>query len=79
MSGGKPLMVNGWTLFAHPIFLDQLDALTVQVEALKRGDTEGYIRKNATKGDCFCLGQRRGHETGPRDRRRRLPRLSQDA
>jgi toxin YhaV len=24
----RPLAVNGWTLFAHPIFLDQLDALT---------------------------------------------------
>jgi hypothetical protein len=26
------LAVNGWTLFADPIFLDQLDALTAQVE-----------------------------------------------
>ena len=31
MSGGKLLVVNGWTLFAHPIFLYQLDALTAQV------------------------------------------------
>ena len=36
MSGSKPLVVNGWAHFAHPIFLDQLDALTAQVEALKR-------------------------------------------
>ena len=49
MSGGKPLVVNGWTLFAHPIFLDQLDALTAQVEALKRKDPAGYVKKNATK------------------------------
>ena len=49
MSGGKPLVVNGWTLFAHPIFLDQLDALIAQVEALKRKDPIGYVRKNATK------------------------------
>jgi toxin YhaV len=45
----RPLVVNGWTLFAHPIFLDQLDALTVQVEALERKDPAGYIKKNAAK------------------------------
>jgi toxin YhaV len=49
MSSGKPMVVNGWTLFAHPIFLDQLDALTVQVEALRRKDPVGYAKKNASK------------------------------
>lgn len=49
MTSGKPLVVNGWTLFAHPIFLDQLEALTAQVEVLKRKDPAGYIKKNATK------------------------------
>jgi toxin YhaV len=53
MSGRKgevrPLVVNGWTLFAHPIFLDQLDALTTRVEALERKDPAGYVKKNATK------------------------------
>lgn len=46
---GAPLVVNGWALFAHPIFLDQLDALTAQVEALERKDPVGYVKKNATK------------------------------
>ena len=45
----KPLVVNGWTLFAHPIFLEQLETLTVQVEALQRKDPAGYVKKNATK------------------------------
>lgn len=45
----RPLVVNGWTLFAHPIFLDPLDALTAQVEALERKDPAGYVKKNATK------------------------------
>lgn len=49
MSGGAPLVVNGWTLFAHPVFLDQLESLTTQVEALKRKDPAGYSGKNATK------------------------------
>jgi toxin YhaV len=45
----RPLVVNGWTVFAHPIFLDQLDALITQVEALKCKDPAGYVKKNATK------------------------------
>lgn len=44
-----PLVVNGWTVFAHPLLLDQLDDLTQQVEALKRKDSSGFIKKNATK------------------------------
>ena len=45
----RPLVVNGWTLFAHPIFVDQLDTLTAQVEALKRKDPAGYVKENAAK------------------------------
>ena len=38
MSGGKPapLVVNGWTIYAHPLFLNQVEALIQQVEGLKR-------------------------------------------
>lgn len=49
MTSGKPLVVKGWTVFAHPIFLDQLEALTAHVETLKHKDPAGYIRKNAAK------------------------------
>lgn len=51
MSTGKrtPLRIHGWTVFAHPLFLAQLDTLTQQVEALKKRDPAGYIKKNATK------------------------------
>jgi toxin YhaV len=49
MSGGMPLVANGWTLFAHPVFLDQLNALSAQVEELKRKDPAGYFKKNAAK------------------------------
>jgi len=44
-----PLTVNGWTLFAHPLFLDQLEALLQQVETLKQKDPAGYLKKNASK------------------------------
>lgn len=50
MSRGKsaPLVINGWTVFAHPLFLDQLEALIQQVEGLKQKDPSGYSKKNAT-------------------------------
>ena len=44
-----PLVVNGWTLYAHALFLDQLEALLAQVDALRQKDPEGYAQKNATK------------------------------
>jgi len=42
-------VANGWTVFAHPLFLGQLQALTEQVAALQAKDPQGYTRKNATK------------------------------
>jgi len=44
-----PLAVNGWTLFAHPLFLDQVEALVARVEGLRARDSVGYTRKNATQ------------------------------
>ena len=44
-----PLVVNGWSLFAHPLFTQQLNALTAQVAELQRKDPKGYQKKNATK------------------------------
>src|SRR6218665_1422055 len=51
MSVGKPaaLVVHGWTIFAHPSFLDQLQALAQQVEVLKKKEPLGYDKKNASK------------------------------
>jgi toxin YhaV len=48
-ASAKPLVVNGWTIFAHPLFLHALDALTQQVESLRLKDTVGYTNKNASK------------------------------
>lgn len=42
-------MSSEWTLFAHPLFLRQLEALADQVQALKARDPVGYTQKNATK------------------------------
>ena len=51
MNGARvsPLVVNGWMIFAHPLFLDQVEALIQQVEGLKQKDPAGYVKKNATK------------------------------
>lgn len=51
MSGwpAEPWVVNGWSVFAHPLFLAQLQILTLQVEALKAKDPQGYVKKNAAK------------------------------
>ena len=51
MRGAKPapLAIHGWTVFAHPLFMAQVEALAQVVEALKQKDPAGYIKKNATK------------------------------
>jgi toxin YhaV len=35
-------IINGWTLYAHPLFTDQLDRLTTAVEKAKRKDPKTY-------------------------------------
>ncbi|AHV91784.1 type II toxin-antitoxin system YhaV family toxin [Bordetella holmesii] len=51
MSTGKPepLVIHGWTVFAHSLFLAQIEALAQLVEALKQQDPVGYVKKNASK------------------------------
>jgi len=51
MSAGKttPLVIHGWTIFAHPLFIAQIEALARQVEAFKQKDPVGYVKKSASK------------------------------
>ncbi|MFC4701497.1 type II toxin-antitoxin system YhaV family toxin [Glaciecola siphonariae] len=49
MPDNKLLIINGWTLYAHPLFLKQLSSLTDKVKALKAQDPVGYKKKNVTK------------------------------
>ena len=46
---GTPSVVNGWSLFAHPLFLDQVESLIGKVETLKARDVRTYRQKNSTK------------------------------
>ena len=43
------IVINGWTIFAHPLFLDEIDRLIEQVEKLKTKDPASYLKKNASK------------------------------
>lgn len=49
MNSSQTVVVNGWTVFAHPLFLAQVEALTRQVEKFKKKDPNGYTKKNASK------------------------------
>lgn len=44
-----PLVIHGWTVFVHPLFLAQIESLILQVESLKQKDPVGYVKKNASK------------------------------
>lgn len=51
MSASKPtaLVIHSWTVFAHPLFIEQLVALARQVDLLKQKDPVGCVKKNASK------------------------------
>jgi toxin YhaV len=49
LSEPKPLVINGWNIFAHPLFLDQIERLERQVVAQRRKDPTSYQKKNAAK------------------------------
>lgn len=44
-----PLRIHGWTVFAHPLFLEQIEPLAQQVELLRQKDAVDYAKKNASK------------------------------
>jgi toxin YhaV len=49
LSENQPLVINGWNIFAHPLFLEQFEELLTQVENLRQKYPEDYKKKNATK------------------------------
>jgi len=48
-SASAQLVIHSWTIFAHPLFIIQVEALVQQVEALKQKDPDRYVTKNASK------------------------------
>ena len=49
MSRKQSLIVNGWRIYAHPLFLNQFEELITTVENLRQKNPETYRSKNATK------------------------------
>ncbi len=49
MTKPDALVIKGWTLFTHPLFLDQFETLLLQVEKLHQKDPIKYVEKNAAK------------------------------
>jgi len=49
LSVNQPLAINGWSIFAHPLFLEQFEELLMQVKNLRQKYPEDYKKKNATK------------------------------
>lgn len=45
----KKLEINGWTIYAHPLFLNQLEAMIGAVEKARKKDPHGYKKKRAAK------------------------------
>lgn len=42
MTDATGIVVRGWTIYAHPLFLDQLTKLVAAVEEAKRAPPDGY-------------------------------------
>ncbi len=49
MPVNQPLVINGWNIFAHSLFLNQFEELLAQVEHLRQKYPKDYKRKNTTK------------------------------
>ncbi len=49
MPAEKPLVINGWNIFAHPLFLEQMEALLNEVETERDKNPQTYKTKNPTK------------------------------
>ena len=43
------VVANGWSLFLHPLFHEQLTQLREEVHKLRQKDPVGYINENASK------------------------------
>ena len=59
------MVVNGWTLYTHPLFSNQLNRLVQQVEALAAKDPMNYQGEAAAK--LLATINRYMRETIPRD------------
>ena len=48
MSAYSSMIVNGWTIYTHPLFDEQYQMLKQKVVQDKQKDPVGYVKKNNT-------------------------------
>lgn len=61
----ESVVVNGWALYAHPLFFGQLDRLTAAVEKAKRKDPKKY--QSSANAKLLAQLHRLAFETIPVD------------
>ena len=49
MDASTLVVINGWKIYAHPLFIDQFEELLHEVEQLRVADPVGYREKKKTK------------------------------
>ena len=49
LSKPQDIIINGWCLLAHPLFLDQFEHLLSEVESIQKKNPTYYKEKNSTK------------------------------
>lgn len=49
MGDAPALVVNGWTILVHPLFLAQVETTVFDVRRARRKDPEGFRKKNCTR------------------------------
>lgn len=68
----EPLVINGWTIYAHPLFLQELEALAQKFEVLRilprpntarearrgRSTPTGFARSSSSSTACFSGSMR---------------------
>jgi toxin YhaV len=64
-SEDRSIVINDWRIFAHPLFLDQIEDLLIQVEALRQKHPQDYQKKKATK--CLAAIVKLAFDVIPQD------------
>ncbi|TXM57562.1 type II toxin-antitoxin system YhaV family toxin [Methylobacterium sp. WL120] len=59
------MVINGWTILAHPLLLDQLERATTAVETAKTADPKGY--QNRAQAKFIAMLRKLLFETIPAD------------
>ena len=45
----KPVVVNGWNVYVHPLLLQQINKLILEIERCKSSDPENWESRNCSK------------------------------